>query len=208
MPATTIDGAIARLEEMLARWDADGDFRAVFVRSYLAMTRRMKEAVEAAAFEDNAWMEKLDVCFANEFFDAVDAHEAGSAAVPRCWRFALDRAAGKKTLVLQDLLLGMNAHIIRDLAVALYKTGIGGAERSRRRADHERVNDVLGGMIDPIQDEVSANYSWLLRLLDRGLRSDEVPAATPLQASGKPARAILDIPDREDYRTNRPDRRL
>jgi hypothetical protein len=194
---TTIREVVQHLDELQAQWDAVGDYRGVFVRSYRAITLSMQMAVENEEFEDNAWMERLDVQFAREFFDALEAYEQ-DGAVPRCWRLAFDLAIARRTSVLQDLLLGMNAHIVRDLAVALDKVGIGnGAQRESRRRDHDRVNEVLNGMIDDIQRDVSRHYSLALWLFDRiGGRRDEILTDKGIRASRSDAwRGAVNLAD-------------
>jgi hypothetical protein len=162
----TIEQVLERMDRLLERWEAARDHRAVFLLSYRIVTEVMRESVRNGRFQDNEWMERLDVQFAQEFFDAVDAGESGGA-FPDCWRVAFELARKRETTVLQDLLLGMNAHIVHDLPVALVKVGIASEERSLRLRDHERVNEILIGVIDRIQNEVTSRYSWILGLLDR-----------------------------------------
>jgi hypothetical protein len=163
------------MEALLARFDASGDFRAVFVRSYRSVTERMESAIRSSVFEDAVWMEALDVQFAQEYFDALDAYESGAESVPACWKLCFELAVQKKTTVLQDLVLGMNAHILHDLPIALNKIGIEAAQRPLRLRDHQKVDQVLGGQIEVVQDEVTRHYSWVLGSLDRLVgREDEL----------------------------------
>jgi hypothetical protein len=162
----TIDQVLERMDHLLDRWEAARDNRAVFLLSYRIVTQVMEDAVRRGRFEDNEWMERLDVQFAQEFFDAVDADESGKP-FPECWRVAFDLARKRKTTVLRDLLLGMNAHIVHDLPLALVKVGIEPAKRGLRNRDHQKVNEILIGLVDRIQDEVTGRYSWMLRTLDR-----------------------------------------
>lgn len=163
----TIRDVSARIDELFSRWDSGGDYRAVFICSYRDITGRMQQAVTGGEFEDNHWMEGLDVEFAQIYFDAVGAYDSGTAGVPNCWRIAFDRACQKKSTVLEDLLLGMNAHINHDLPVALYQRSLAPAERPVRERDYEKVNDLLAGMIKQIQNDVCSRYSFLLGFLDR-----------------------------------------
>jgi len=159
---------------LVSRWDRAGDYRAVFVRSYRIITRRMGKAVLTGVFEDGVWMEALDVRFAREYFDAVDAYDSGAGHLPSCWRLAFDLARQKRTTVLQDLLLGINAHILRDLPVALDGMGLEPSRRALRKRDHDRVNQVLEGLIEEVQAEIERHYSWALGLFDKLLgQTDE-----------------------------------
>ena len=174
MSSSGIDNVVARMDTLFARWEAAGDSRAVFLCSYRDITARMQAAVAGRGFEDNAWMESLDATFAGLYFDAVDAEESGSGALPQCWRIAFRLARRKASTVLEDLLLGMNAHIHHDLAIALYQMGLDPARRALRQRDHEKVNDILAGMIDRVQKDVCRRYSWSLSFLDRLGRADEL----------------------------------
>lgn len=184
MPAATIQEVIDRMDALLARWDARGDYRAVFARSYRIITIGMQRAIAAGEFEDPDWMVRLDVLFAEEYFDAVDAYEQGAGHVPGCWQLAFDLAREKRGTVLQDLTLGMIAHIVRDLPVALFKAGVGPADRRRRRRDHEVANDILGRSIGEVQTEVSSHYSFVLGFLDRLTGNfDEILTDTGIRAA-------------------------
>ena len=61
------------MDSLLARWEPLNDHRAVFVRSYRTITLEMKRAIEANEFEDNAWMEALDIIFAEEYFQGTQS---------------------------------------------------------------------------------------------------------------------------------------
>lgn len=197
---SAIAGVLERMEGLLAGWERRRDRRAVFVRSYRAVTARMARAIADGDFEDGAWVERLDVAFAEEYFQAVESFDHGTGRVPECWRLAFELAAHGRTTVLQDLALGMNAHILHDLPIALYKLGLPGVDRDRRRRDHDRVDEVLEGLIDVIQEEVSAHYSFVLRFLDRvtGLK-DELLTDAGIRVSRAQAWTsaleLLDAPD-------------
>jgi hypothetical protein len=165
MPATTINEVIKRMDELLAHWEADGDYRAVFVRSYRIITIAMEQAIAAGEFEDNEWMTRLDICFAEEYFTAVEAYEQDAQPLPECWKRVFDIARHKQSTTLQDLMLGMVAHIVHDLPIALYKVGIEEQQQSRLR-DHQTANQILARSIDDVQSEVSSHYSSILGSLD------------------------------------------
>jgi hypothetical protein len=165
MPATTIKAVIERMDELLARWEDNGDYRAVFVRSYRIITIAMEQAIATGEFEDPEWMTRLDICFAEEYFTAVEAYEQGDPRLPECWKRVFDIASRKQSTTLQDLMLGMVAHIVHDLPIALYKVGVKVQRQSRLR-DHQTANDILGRSINDVQSEISAHYSFILGSLD------------------------------------------
>jgi hypothetical protein len=78
--------------------------------------------------------------------------------------------------LIQDLVLGINAHINYDLALALHHVGVD-TKRDERYADHTAVNQVLQAAIDQLQDQVCDIYAPILRVLDfAGGRLDETLA--------------------------------
>ncbi len=172
------------MDALLARWEPHGDYRAVFVRSYRIITIEMQRAIGADEFEDSNWMGRLDIVFAQEYFDAVEAYESGEGQVLECWKLAFDLARERRGTVLQDLTLGMVAHIVHDLPIALFKVGIPPGHRQSRRRDHEVANDILGRSIDEVQTEVSSHYSFVLGFLDRLTGDiDEILTDTGIRAA-------------------------
>jgi hypothetical protein len=86
------------------------------------------------------------VVFANLYFEAVRASAAGPATVPRAWGALLERRSDPRVAPLQFALAGMNAHINRDLPVAVVSTcrELGTTPTAgSHRSDYERVNVVL-----------------------------------------------------------------
>ena len=77
----------------------------------------MKDGINNKDFEDGVRMERLDVTFANRYLDAFYSWIAGKQ-ITNSWKIAFDSVAQSKSLVIQHLLLGMNAHINLDLGIA------------------------------------------------------------------------------------------
>src|SRR5262245_5559481 len=181
---SSIQDLIQRMDDLLARWDASRDYRAVFIRSYREITARMAQGVSGAEFEDVTWMQALDITFGQLYFDALDGFDAGVTAIPKCWKIAFDLARAKKTTVLQDLLLGMNAHINHDLPIAVYRNSLDASQRLEHQRDYDKVNLILAGMIDSVQKAVTSHYSVILAYFDRWFgRSDEFLAEAGIRFS-------------------------
>ncbi|MDQ7036329.1 MAG: DUF5995 family protein [Anaerolineae bacterium] len=139
---------------------------------YRMVTVLVKERCdEGNFFEDNDRMRLLDVLFANRYFDALDAHLNGGTPT-KSWAISFEMAEKEELLILQQLLLGMNAHIALDLGIAAAEVSGGELTPSLER-DFNRLNNLLAGLIDTVQDEVGA-VSPLLRYMDKiALRADE-----------------------------------
>jgi hypothetical protein len=165
-----------RLIALRDGWVVTGDRRALFADCYRLMTQRMLEGLAAGGFHDPVWVARLLDRFADYYFEAVDAVEAHEVAdpldtCPAVWRVAFDACADPCCHPLQALLLGINAHINHDLALAVVDVlddwpGLDEAARDARRADHTRVNDTIRATTDEVQREVVAAWAPSTAALD------------------------------------------
>ena len=111
-------------------------------------------------------MERYAVAFANLYREALEAYDAGrTTAVPRAWRRCFDTAATGNNLVLQDVLLGVNAHVNNDLAFALDRVSLS-PDRERRRHDHNAVNQVLTGVTQRATQRLASLYAPGISTMD------------------------------------------
>jgi hypothetical protein len=171
VPARTFDETVAALEAVVARCRTDGDRAGYFAAMYLAVTATVRRRVTEGFFADGPRMQRFVASFAARYLDAHDAWRAGE----RCsesWRVAFEAAGRRRPIVLQHLLLGMNAHINLDLGVTASELG-GAGSIDAVRADFDAVNDVLGELVDGCQGALGTVSPWL-GLVDRvGGGSDE-----------------------------------
>ena len=154
MAVNSLQDVVARLDEIIRRAIADGDRRGYFPALYNRVTRRVREDIRRGVFDDGPRMERFDVIFANRYLDAYDRY-AGGARPSRVWLRAFEAAASDQLLVLQHLLLGMNAHIVLDLGIAAAEAAPGPAIEGLR-ADFHRINDVLASLVGTVEDELVA----------------------------------------------------
>jgi hypothetical protein len=149
-----------------------GDHRAVFQNVYLLMTKEMNGRLSSNFFLDSEWMERVLIHFAQFYFNAMDAYEAGKSCRPPAWELSFRQASEKNGFVLQDALLGINAHINSDLPSVLHlvlsedNAWPDARIMQRRRHDHERINNVLDSLVDLVQEELALHYARLLRPID------------------------------------------
>jgi hypothetical protein len=160
------------IEEMRRRWlrlHRAGDWRAVFARTYLCTTEKLLEAVRRPdVFTNPTWVEAIDCHFAGRYFTAEDQWE-GEGECPWPWRIAFKSARQKRTMVFQDMLLGMNAHINYDLPYSLDATIPQDAtpdEIEVYRRDNEQLNRTLVSIVNVIQDEIAEDYDPNLDIFD------------------------------------------
>jgi hypothetical protein len=136
---TTIAEVIERMRSLEASLPrADGV--AWFTRLYLRVTEAVHAAVKPHGFGDPRFLARLDVEFANLFFDAV-------AKPPNAWAPLFEARARKGIAPIQFALAGMNAHINRDLPVAVVSTcehlGIDLERAGTQHSDYVAVNPLL-----------------------------------------------------------------
>jgi len=161
------DAAVA---EMVRRWvplNNRCDHRAVFALTYLRTTEEFVRTVKGQPgfFSDGPWVNHEDAVFAELYFRAYDDFVQGRP-VPAAWRVAFESTSSPNVTGPGDLLLGMNAHIQRDLPYTLAHVGLVKPDGSSRKPDHDRVNEFLDRVADPLQLELARRYDELFRTSD------------------------------------------
>jgi Family of unknown function (DUF5995) len=145
MQAHDIDDVLALLARIVADTTRRRDPLGYFAALYRQVTLRVKDGISQGVFDDAARMSRFDAAFANAYFSAYDRFRRGQPT-SRSWRFAFERARSDETIILQDLLLGINAHINLDLGVV---TGseFDPDDLSGFHHDFTEINDILAGLI-------------------------------------------------------------
>jgi hypothetical protein len=171
MAAENIDDVIDGLAGIVREAGRAGDRAGYFAALYRQVTVEVRTAIHGGLFDDGARMDRFDTFFGDRYFDAYDAWRRDRSG-PRCWRETFGLLDDADTIIVQHLILGVNAHINLDLAIAAARTSPGKAIHALRR-DFLLINDILGRVVLAVQDSVGA-LSPLLSLLDQvGARTDE-----------------------------------
>jgi Family of unknown function (DUF5995) len=187
---STFDGAIEALEAIVDRCAADADRNGYFAAMYLAVTHTVRQRSEDGHFQDAARMERFVTGFAGRYLAALKAWRAGQRC-PAVWLAAFGAAGRWRPIILQHLLLGINAHINLDLGVTASELVPGGSIDTVR-ADFDAVNDVLGDLVDGCQDALNAVSPWL-HLADRvGGSGDETIIRFSLAAARRQAWSVAE----------------
>jgi hypothetical protein len=172
--AERLEALAASLAGRARRLEQRRDSRCVFTHAYALMTRRLAAEVSTSTLTEPAWVVALAETFAARYAAALDAWDAGEEPAP-AWREVFEAIGSRRTSVLEDLVLAMAAHIMRDLPHSLLDAGLEAPDGSSRIGDFHAVNDVLGKAVDEIQDEVGRRYARYFRSLDRiGRGYDEI----------------------------------
>lgn len=150
----------AVVAEMTRRYDVlarQCSHDAPFALMYLRVTQAVE--VQGRRFGSSEYLNHLDATFANLYFTAYDNWRAGrKRLVPEAWRIAFDAADHETVATLGDILLGMNAHISRDLPFALARTGLNEPDGRSGQADFNRVNGLLGGVTSGMLREEAKRF--------------------------------------------------
>ncbi|HET6562969.1 MAG TPA: DUF5995 family protein [Marmoricola sp.] len=153
----TIDEVLVAMDRLLDRTVEENDPLGYFTCVYRTVTARIRDGVRDGEFDDDERMERFDVVFAQRFLDAAEQHRTGRAP-SRSWRVALSTPR-HSVLVLQHVLVGMNAHINLDLGIAAASIQ-DGDEIAELRGDFDRLNDVLAEMVDRMQEALGRVSPW------------------------------------------------
>lgn len=159
----TTDEVIAALDHIIQQSIHNNDRAGYFAVLYYLVTCRVKEGILRNEFDDGARMERLDVLFANRYLQAWHLWKAGKQPTAS-WAVAFRCASLAPAIILQHLLLGVNAHINLDLGIATAET-MKGQHLPLIKGDFDRINAILKAMVDKVQENIG-KVSPLMGLLD------------------------------------------
>ena len=160
---STIDEVIHQLEKIIFYCKTNNSCAGYFAVLYHKVTCKVRDCININDFEDGLRMGRLDVAFANRYLIAFHDWIAGKPTTDS-WKIAFDAIAPNKSLVLQHLLLGMNAHINLDLGIATTSVMEGSVLEDIHK-DFDVINSILSSMIDNIEDCLT-KINPLMRLLN------------------------------------------
>ena len=155
-----VRATVRDMQERFARLAAECDHDAVFALAYLRTTEAYLEAtLTEGFFRDPTFVNHEDVAFARMYTEAYDDWEAGRVElVPPAWRVALEASDRRRVSGSGSLLLGMNAHVNRDLPFVLAATGLVGPDGVSRKRDHDKINVMLNHVVQPLVAEEAARF--------------------------------------------------
>lgn len=157
--AATIDEVIARLDDIITEAERERSRLGYFPALYRKVTVAVKQAIAAGEFDDGPRMERLDVVFANRYLEAHDRQRGGEAPTDS-WGVAFAATRDCLPIVLQHLLLGINAHINLDLGIAAARTAPGARLPGLKR-DFDRINELLASLVDEVKGELAQIWAPL-----------------------------------------------
>jgi hypothetical protein len=136
-------------KELRAAAFAAGDASGFFPALYSRVTERIGESIEAGAFQDGPGLDRFATQFASHYVAAAHDH----LRAPQCWQASWNVTADPRLLIVQHLLLGINAHVNYDLPRAVVEVADERGDLLSIRHDFDAVNDVLAATyVDVVKD--------------------------------------------------------
>jgi hypothetical protein len=200
---TTIDGVIDRLQQIIDESITSGSRLGYFAALYKRMTMAVHDGVTAGRFQDAARMEALDVAFANRYLATREQYFAGELH-GQSWLQAYEATTSDRYTLLQQLLIGINPHIMIDLGVAAART-CPGAALAPLQQDFNTINTVISSLfpivnaeldeLSPVESLFDHHFGFIKNpainaAIDEGRRSSW-GFAMQLASADLPAQAIL-----------------
>src|SRR5258708_3734549 len=139
--AQDIDQVLAMLAGIVARARTGNSSMGYFPALYRQVTLAVKEGIARGFFDDGPRMQRLDTVFANRYLAAYQSFLAGEQPAS-CWDLTFRATRGDRLIILQDLLVSINAHINFDLGIAAAETCPGEAIASLH-GDFDKINQLL-----------------------------------------------------------------
>lgn len=173
LPAQDIDQVLAMLADIVAGALAAKSPLGYFPALYRQVTLKVKQGIAEGFFDDGPRMERLDTVFASRYLAARQAFLDGGQ-LSSCWQAAFQATKGDQLIILQNLLLGINAHINFDLGIAAAQVSPGDAIDSLH-GDFDKINQLLGGLLQAVE-AVIGRFSPSIGLLDQIGGRDETEA--------------------------------
>lgn len=143
----------------LASADASGYFPAMYAR----VTRRVMDRAAGGEFDDDARMARFVERFAARYLDA----RLASGAASDCWRASFEVAGDQRMLIVQQLLLGINAHVNYDLSLVVVDLANDG-DLAEIKPDFDAINMVLEETYRDLLGDLDRVTRWVGRVAAMG----------------------------------------
>lgn len=164
MLAKNTDEVIQNLDAIIAEAIEERSRRGFFAALYRQITLKVKIGIKHGFFDDAARMEEFTTQFANRYFRALDDYQKNIKST-RIWHLTFDTVQQPELLILQHLLLAINAHINLDLGIVAAEL-CPGDKLQTLQDDFNKINAILGDVLEPAQF-IIGKLSPLIEILDK-----------------------------------------
>lgn len=166
----SIDEVIQSLDEIVNECKLINSTMGYFAALYKKVTLKVKEGIDSNYFDDGPKMEQLDIVFAKRYIDAYNSWQSNHR-ITRSWEQAFSASKANNHIVLQHLLLGMNAHINLDLGIAAASVSTN-STLDDLNDDFMKINEILSSMVNEIQDDLANIWPFLKKILRKTSKVD------------------------------------
>jgi Family of unknown function (DUF5995) len=166
--AKSVDDVVRNVEQVID-WAIKAESHlGYFAAVYKRVTLAIRAAINDGEFDDGDRVARLDVAFAQRYFDALNAYfyprEYRGLTLP--WQVAFVGNQDGKEIIMQYLMSAFNAHISFDLGMACVTVAADSLQSLEN--DFNRVNALLcsqmPGMVHVMQ-QLSPEMVWTRRLI-------------------------------------------
>ena len=159
---------IAKVAEELRELARAGDDAAgYFAAMYARVTSSIATSITQGQFEDEARMEHFATTFAAYYtrclgpvLPAPEGRPGPGPARSGCWRASFDVAGRDDLLIVQHLLIGMNAHINFDLPQATVDVARASGDLQSVKSDFDHINQILRSMTIVLLRDLDRVSHW------------------------------------------------
>jgi hypothetical protein len=168
-----LDYEAGRMQQAQAQFGCD--HRGVFTTTYLVLTEALRDTLrrDPHYFADRNYLIYEDALFAHYYFRTLSDYAAGRP-VPQAWEIAFDTAARGDANAAQDMLLGINAHVQRDMPYVMASLGLHRPDGSSRKLDHGRMNQILDEAYGPVVRAVANRFDPMVNFTNPGTPADNL----------------------------------
>jgi len=167
----SIDEVIVLLDDIVSETEKNNNPLGYFAALYRNVTSKVKEGIQNNFFDDGQRMEMLDIIFALRYIDAYYLWQRNEP-VTKSWLKAFELSNNYWPIVLQHLLIGMNAHINLDLGIAAAEvsknTNIDDLEN-----DFKKINKILSSLVNDVQNDLAEMWPTLKKILQKTNKADD-----------------------------------
>lgn len=182
-----LDKIIQRMDDYIQKFRSDDDRRERFLLMYRTFKNELRRNLQQGRFIDHQWSEAICCRMGEMYFEAEEAYRENIEECPKSWQICFDAALTGDTNLLQDALMGMNAHINYDLTICVYDVMEDNGDfqaiqestknmpivdrklnslLKRRYFDYLLINQIAWESIPIIQDVLTDRFSRLLGFLN------------------------------------------
>jgi len=133
--------------------DASGHFPAMYAR----VTKAVDESIGAKRFADGNGM----ATFARNFAGRYLTPSSGQPPIPGCWKAAWDVSGDRGLLIVQHLLLGVNAHVNHDLPQVVVDLADERGGLDAMRSDFDAINRILAATQPEVMHDLGLTSRWV-----------------------------------------------